>query len=794
MKRVLLRFAVFVLCAAFAAPASAQIAFGRAVAVGDREAFVGEPGNQATPGYVYVYRPDSGAWSEAMILSADDAVDADGFGSGVAVDGLRMVIGAENANAVYIFEHMAGRWTQVAKVEASDSGATDLFGAAVGLQGGRLIVGAPGASDARGAAYLFELRGNWQQVATFAGAAGETPERLGASVALDGDWAVAGAPEGKIDFFLARYASSPGPGAAYVYRRGEDGWQQDARLTGAGATGGAYVGHAVAISGGQVMMGAPGANGYMGAVYGFLHSPAADGWAQLPGLEPYDRVPGSYFGSSVAFNDDEAFVGAPGAAGRLGRVYHFRRSGMTTWDSAVKIGAGGLGQFSILGAATAAHGDVLVAGVPGNDYGAGTAVIMDRDHLGWNRTSVLSGTSGLDPVLGEGVPCVDGKAGPFLCDNVDIVSFLPVHMIGGDRGVGVNDIWGWTDPQTNRDYAVVGMRDGTTFVDVTDPSNPVWVGKMPKTDEANASLWRDVKVDKDHAFIVSDSAGQHGMQVLDLTRLRAFSDEPLTFTADATYRGVASAHNMIVNPGSDFAFIVGSSGGGETCGGGLHMVNIEDPRNPAFAGCFAHTGTGGTGSGSSHDSQCVTYSGPDERYTGHEICFSSNGTALSIADVTDKRNPVAIATGDYPNVAYSHQGWLTADHGYFYLNDELDEFTGLVPGTRTLIFDVQELDDPILVGTYQTDNPATDHNLYIVGDVMYQSNYRSGLRVVDISDRENPQPLGYFDTVPWGSDAGLGDIISGSIGTWSNYPFFDSGVVVVSSGREGVFVLKVRGR
>ena len=214
MKRVLLRFAVFVLCAAFAAPASAQIAFGRAVAVGDREAFVGEPGNQATPGYVYVYRPDSGAWSEAMILSADDAVDADGFGSGVAVDGLRMVIGAENANAVYIFEHMAGRWTQVAKVEASDSGATDLFGAAVGLQGGRLIVGAPGASDARGAAYLFELRGNWQQVATFAGAAGETPERLGASVALDGDWAVAGAPEGKIDFFLARYASSPGPGAA----------------------------------------------------------------------------------------------------------------------------------------------------------------------------------------------------------------------------------------------------------------------------------------------------------------------------------------------------------------------------------------------------------------------------------------------------------------------------------------------------------------------------------------------------------------------------------------------------
>ena len=644
---------------------------------------------------------------------------------------------------------------------------------------------------ARGS-YIFELSsGSWQEVARFAGAESDPAERLGASVAISGEWAVAGAPEGKIDFFLAGYATGSAPGAAYTYRRGDDGWQQDTRLTGAGAEAGAFVGHAVAMADGQLMVGAPGANGYMGAVYAFFFNPNAENWVQLPGLEPYDRLPGSYFGASVAFNDDEAFVGSPGAAGRLGRVYHFRRSGLVNWDSATKIGASGLRQFSILAAAVDAQGDLLVAGVPGNDYGAGTAVIMDRDHVGWSRTNVLSESSGLDPVIGEGVPCVDGKAGPFLCDNVDIVSFLPVNMIGGGRGVGVNDIWGWTDPESDRDYVVIGMRDGTSFVEVTDPSNPVWIGRMAKTGESNASLWRDVKVDKDHAFVVADSAGQHGMQVFDMTRLREFEGTPLHFEPDSTYRQIASAHNMIVNPGSDFAFIVGASGGGETCGGALHMVNIEDPKNPAFVGCFADVMTGG-GTGSSHDSQCVTYAGPDERYQGHEVCFSSNGTALSIGDVTDKRNPQVISRGEYPDTAYSHQGWLTPDHRYFYLNDELDEFSGLVEGTRTLIFDVQELDDPILVGTYQTDNPATDHNLYIVGDVMYQSNYRSGLRVIDISDPENPQPLGYFDTVPWGSDFGMGDIISGSIGSWSNYPFFDSGVVVVNSGREGVFVLKVR--
>jgi len=801
MKRLLLNLAVLVLALAATMPALAQITFGRAVAVGDDEVFVGEPGNQATPGYVYVYRRDGGVWTEVRRLSADDAspdgsafaFDADGFGSSISVDGDHMAIGAENANTVYLFERRDGEWMPASRVTTS---LDTMFGASVGLQGDRLIVGCPAAGEgSQGGVQVFERNesGNWQGVATFAGPEGAAGARLGASVAIDGDWAVAGAPAGKIDFFLAGYARGTAPGSAYVYRRGDNGWEEAGQLTGAGAADGAYVGHSVAINDGQVMIGAPGANNLMGAAYAFAYSEAAQGWQQLPGLEPYDRLPGTYFGSSVSFSAGEAFVGAPGAAGRTGRVYHFTRSGPASWESAVKIGTSGLRQFSILGAAAAAYGDVLVAGAPGNDYGAGTATIMDRDHLGWNRTNVLSDTSGLEPVIGEGVPCEDGKAGPFLCDNVDIVSFLPVHMIGGGRGVGVNDIWGWTDPETARDYVVVGMRDGTTFVEVTDPSNPVWIGKLPKSAEANASLWRDVKVDKDHAFIVSDSAGRHGLQVFDMTQLRAFNGTPLTFSADTTYYGVNSAHNMIVNPGSDFAFIVGANGGENSCGGALHMINIEDPKNPAFVGCFADTMTAG-GSGASHDSQCVTYRGPDQRYTDHEVCFSSNGTALSIGDVTDKFNPVVVARGEYPDTAYSHQGWLTPDHRYFYLNDELDEFSGLVSGTRTLIFDVQELDDPILVGTYQTDNPATDHNLYVVDDVMYQSNYRSGLRVIDISDPENPQPLGHFDTVPWGTDEGLGDIISGSIGSWSNYPFFDSGVVVVSSGREGVFVLRVRQR
>ena len=133
------------------------------------------------------------------------------------------------------------------------------------------------------------------------------------------------------------------------------------------------------------------------------------------------------------------------------------------------------------------------------------------------------------------------------------------------------------------------------------------------------------------------------MQVFDLRQLRDVQAPPVEFKETAIYKGIYSSHNIIINEETGYAYAVGSDSGGETCGGALHMINIQDPTNPTFAGCFADTRTGRRGSGSTHDAQCVTYRGPDLEYRGREICLSSNGTALSIADVTDKDNPVAIS-------------------------------------------------------------------------------------------------------------------------------------------------------
>ena len=175
--------------------------------------------------------------------------------------------------------------------------------------------------------------------------------------------------------------------------------------------------------------------------------------------------------------------------------------------------------------------------------------------------------------------------------------------------------------------------------------------------------------------------------------------------------------------------------------------------------------------------------GPDEEHRNKEICFNANETALSIGDVTNPADPIALSSASYPNVAYAHQGWLTEDQAYYFMNDELDELSGQ-PKTRTLIWDVSDLDDPQLVKEHFGTQEASDHNLYIRGNTMYQSNYQSGLRVLDITDPENPRETGFFDTVPYGDNsAGMG-------GSWSNYPFFESGVVIVTSGNEGLFLLR----
>lgn len=380
------------------------------------------------------------------------------------------------------------------------------------------------------------------------------------------------------------------------------------------------------------------------------------------------------------------------------------------------------------------------------------------------------------------IPCENGTAGGYACDRVDLLSHLSPLELGAADSILLNDVWGWTDPRTGREYALVGRMDGVAFVDVTEPRLPRYLGSLAATPGSRTTIWRDVKVFRNHAFVVAGGAGSHGMQVFDLRQLREVA-EPRDFTPSAVYNGVEASINVAINAETGFAYLLTSTGG-ETCGGGAHIVDIGEPLEPVFAGCFSHPGTGRRLTGTTHDAQCVVYHGPDETYHGREICLSANETAISIADLTDKRIPDPIATTTYPNLGYAHQGWLTEDHRYFYSTDELDET--IVERQRTLIWDVSDLDDPILVKEHFAPVGGPEHNLYVHSDRLYITDKRAGLRVLDIGDPEKPVEAGHFDTTPPGADT------SRFVGAWSVYPFFESGSVLVSSRSGGLFVVRPR--
>jgi choice-of-anchor B domain-containing protein len=377
--------------------------------------------------------------------------------------------------------------------------------------------------------------------------------------------------------------------------------------------------------------------------------------------------------------------------------------------------------------------------------------------------------------------CEDGFAGPYPCRNVDLLSLVPRSAVGAGPVENLNDVWGWTDPETGREYALVGREAGVSFVDVTDPEHPVLVGSLAT--RTFASAWRDIKTYRNHAYIVADGSPGHGVQVFDLTRLRGASAAPRAFQATAEYIGpgfglslgfsLGSSHNIAIDEETGFAYVVGSN----TCSGGLHMIDLSNPARPVFAGCFSADGY-------THDVQCTVYRGPDGRYAGREICFAANEDTLTVVDVTDKGRPQMVSRTGYAGAGYTHQAWLTEDHRYLLLDDELDELD-FGHGTRTYVWDVQSLGAPRMIGAHTAASPATDHNQYVRGGFTYQANYRSGLRILDLDHvaQGELEEVAYFDVDP-SSDA------PGFAGAWSVYPFFDSGTVVVTGIGTGLFVLR----
>jgi len=345
----------------------------------------------------------------------------------------------------------------------------------------------------------------------------------------------------------------------------------------------------------------------------------------------------------------------------------------------------------------------------------------------------------------------------FPTSNIEYLSQVPLGSMGGGGGA---DLWGWTDPQTGKEYALFGRTNGTSFVDVSDPFNPAYLGNLPT--RTGSTLWRDVKVYQNYAYIVSDNNGPHGIQIFDLTTLRGVTT-PQTFAATANYDGIRRAHNISINEDTGFAYAIGTNIGNVS-------IDLTNPLEPTLAGNVS----GG------HDVQVVTYNGPDAEHAGKEILVASPANnRIVVEDVTDKQNVIRLSNPAYPGGQLSHQGWFTDDQRYFYLNDEFDN-------KWAHMWDMSDLDNPIYQGFIPALENSIDHNLYVKGDYVYAANYTSGVHVFRLTDPANAQldRVASIDTFP------AADGLSYD-GAWSVYPFFESGTLIISDMSNGLIVARL---
>ena len=348
----------------------------------------------------------------------------------------------------------------------------------------------------------------------------------------------------------------------------------------------------------------------------------------------------------------------------------------------------------------------------------------------------------------------------FPSSGMQLLSWLPLGDLHPEAFSG-NDCWGYTSP-SGREYAMIGLSNGTAFVDITIPSDPVLIHHQT----GKNSLWRDVKTYQQYAYIVSEGGG--GIQIMDLGQIDAGI---VTLANTIPSLGSAASHNVAIDTDSGFLY---RTGGG--VGKGLRIYSLSNPTSPVVVGSWNTRYV--------HDVQVVTYnSGP---YAGKQIAFCCSGfgnggtnTGLTILDVTNKSGIFTRAQFYYSNASYSHQAWLSPDRSKLYLNDELDE-DGQLP-TTTHVIDVTNLNSPQHLGTFTNNNNSIGHNLYTKGDQIFEANYRSGIRVFDAGAGANATEVASFDTWP-------GDDNPSFNGLWSCYPYFPSGVVIGSDLERGLFV------
>ncbi len=318
------------------------------------------------------------------------------------------------------------------------------------------------------------------------------------------------------------------------------------------------------------------------------------------------------------------------------------------------------------------------------------------------------------------------------------VTFL--GNFNGYPSIGYNDCWGYTT-SNGREYALLGVLNGTSVIDITDAPTFTEIGFIP----SNFSTWKDIKTYRNYAYVVTEA--NSGLQIIDLSYL------PDSVHLVTTYTGFTSSHNISIDTANAMLYAEGNPAQP------VYAISLADPINPVQVSFFGI---------SCHDV-----------YARDNIVYTSDGNngSVSVYDLSTPSTPVLVKRFNVPNPGYVHNAWPSDDNLYLMTTEE-------TTGKTVKLWNITDINNPTITDEYLA-SPGIAHNTHVKGNFAYISHYVDGLRIVDISNPDSIFEAGYYDTFP-----GPGGSFSGC---WGAFPFFGSGKVIASDRSTGLYIVYFAG-
>ncbi len=494
--------------------------FGRSVAISGDYAIVGAVGVNSDSGAAYIYRRDEeSGWLVQAKLTASGGEAGDYFGYSVAIDGNYAIVGAYGDNdyrgSAFIFKYddEAG-WMQEGKFTAGDAEPYDMFGASVSINGDYAIVGASGDDNYTGTVYIFKYEesgegSGWYQQAKLTASDAAVNDRFGCSVSINGDYAIVGSS--------GNDESGSSSGAAYIFvHDGESGWIEQAKLMAGDGEAWEYFGLSVAISGDYVIVGAEGDEEgfYTGAAYVFVRDDES-GWIEQAKLVADDAAEGDFFGTSVSISGGYAVVGAYACCEMedgLGAAYIFKRDG-TTWTQQSKFTSNrDPSAWDKYGTSVAIDGSYAIVGAYGDDD---RGIDSGAAYIYFIYTSPSVNISA-DP---ETIQVGGSSTLSWACTNADSAAI--------DQGIGSVPLSGTTivSPLETTTYTITATGPGGSSTDsvtvaINTPPSITVIQPDGVEDIADSGFiirWSDADPDDNAAISLyydTDSSGADGISIV----------------------------------------------------------------------------------------------------------------------------------------------------------------------------------------------------------------------------------------------------------------------------------------